>query len=144
MDGEVLQSSCANSGLPGKPWSSLSVHSQPVLAKRYHREKLKKNHSLMRNAKSCWFGSKQSWWDFGECSGKEYHLIIQFILCWNRKQGLDCFHEQLQALSQVMAGWISWSPFSSWQHPQFRLNNKFCQSVHVFPLLCEILIANLF
>lgn len=67
----------------------------------------------MRNAKSCWFGTKQRWWDFWECSGKGYHIIIQFILCWNRKHELDCFHNQLQALSQAMAGWISWFPFSS-------------------------------
>lgn len=88
--------------------------------------------------------TKQRWWDFWECSGKEYHIIIQFILCWNRKQGLDCFRDQFQALSQVVTGWISWSPFLSWQHPRFILNKKFCQSVHVFQLLCEILVANLF
>lgn len=51
----MLQRSCAKSDLPGRPRSGLSVQSQPFTTSLTEKIFFKK-HSLMRNAKSCWFG----------------------------------------------------------------------------------------
>lgn len=70
---------------------------------------------------------------------KKISYIPVSIKSWNKKQEeFDCFCDQLQALSQVATGLISWSLCLSWQHPQFILNNKFHQDVHIFSLaLCN-------
>lgn len=72
-------------------------------------------------------------------SRKRISYIPVSIESWNKKQEeFDCFCDQLQALSQVMTGLISWSICLSWQHPQFILNSKFHQYAHIFSLaLCN-------
>lgn len=97
----------------------------------------------MINAKPCSCGSEQDSETFENVQEKN---IMQFtssvetksknLFPWSAPSTVTG-HDKTDQLN-------SWSICLSWQHPQFMLNNKFCQSVHVFLLLSEILIANLF
>lgn len=146
MDGEVLQSSCAKSDLPGKPRSSLSVQTQPFTTNKSHRENI--------------FLKITLWWEMQNLIGLGELEVVKLLRTFRKR--ISCNIPVYIVLKQKVriglfpwsapstvtgawtsTGWISWSPFSPWQHPQFILNNKFCQSVHIFQLLCEILIANL-